>query len=53
MFFLGRGSTPFDELYGFTDLLIDLDLGLYELIDIHEVSTLNPKKTISPIKIKP
>jgi hypothetical protein len=41
MFCLGRGSTPRDKLYGIIDRLIDIDLGLYEPIGIHEVSTLN------------
>ncbi len=35
-----------DELYGFTNLLIDPDHGLYESIGIHEVSILNLKKII-------
>ncbi len=29
------------ELYGFIDLLIDPNHGLYESIGVHEVSTLN------------
>jgi hypothetical protein len=39
MFFLGRGWTPRDELYGITDQLIDPNLGLYKPIGIPEVST--------------
>jgi hypothetical protein len=36
--------TPFEELYNLIDLLINLDHGLYESIDLEEVSTLKVKK---------
>jgi hypothetical protein len=39
--------TPFEELYGLTDLLINPDQGLCESIDLQEVSTLNVKKHIA------
>jgi len=52
MFCLRRGLTPHDELYGLTYQLIDPDLGLYEPIGIHEVSTLDRKKNILSIKTK-
>jgi hypothetical protein len=34
------------ELYGFTHLMMNPNQGLYESIDIHEVSTLNVKKYV-------
>jgi hypothetical protein len=37
---------PFEELYGLTNLLINLDEGFCELINLQEVSTLNVKKHI-------
>lgn len=45
-FFKNCGLTPFSELYGLTCLLIDPDDGMYESIDIHEVSTFNQRKYV-------
>jgi hypothetical protein len=44
--FKNCGLTPLEELYGLTNLLINLDRSLCESIDFQEVSTLNVKKYI-------
>jgi len=49
MFFLGRGWTPHDELYGIVDQSIDPGLGLHEPIGIPELSTFDPKVCMIPI----
>jgi hypothetical protein len=43
MFYLGRGWTPRDELYGIADQSINPDLGLHEPIGILELSTFDLK----------
>jgi len=42
-FYVGRGWTPRDELYGIVDQSIDPDLSLHEPIDISELSTFDVK----------
>jgi hypothetical protein len=48
IFCVGRGWTPRDELYGITDQSIDLDLDLYEPIDIPEAFTLTLQMCMIP-----
>jgi hypothetical protein len=43
MVFLRCGSIILGKFYALSDLLIDLDHGLYESIGVHEVSTFNFK----------
>jgi hypothetical protein len=38
--------TPLNEPYGLTGLLIDLDDGMYESINIHQMSTFNWRKYV-------
>jgi hypothetical protein len=47
MFFKNYGLTPLEKSHGLTDLLINLNQGSCELIDLQEVSTLNVKNTLS------
>jgi hypothetical protein len=46
MVFKNCGLTPFNEPYGLIGLLIDPNEGLYESIDIHQMSTFNWRKYV-------
>jgi hypothetical protein len=48
-FYVGRGWTPRDKLYGIVDQLIDVGLGLHKLIGIPELSTFNLQVCMIPI----
>jgi hypothetical protein len=49
MFCLGRGWTSRDELYDIVDQLIDSSFGLHELINIPELSILDPEVCMIPL----